>query len=387
MKSAVFARALSLATVVALALLVAAPTHAANEPYVVGAVVSESGPASTLGRPAADSIIMAVDEINAAGGVDGHPLALTILDDQSDPTMAVSAVRKLLDMHPIAIIGSSGTPPSLAILPVTTAAGVPLISLGSSAQIIEPIADRHWVFKIPVADTFIAQRLQQSMKARGLTKIAIVYRNDDYGKTGLAHFTETGKAVGIDVVDSEAIASTATDATTQLTRVKEANPQAVLVWTTLPSATVIAKAYRELALPYPLYYSEGSANPIFLEQAGDAANGVYFATEKAAVADAIPATDPQKRVLTHYATEFAKRYPKDGPPSIFGGFGYDSVYVLAEALKHGGASNAKLRDALEHVTYAGVSGVFRTSPTDHNGLGLDAVELTQAEAGKFVVRR
>jgi branched-chain amino acid transport system substrate-binding protein len=380
-------RSSSLVAAVALAALTVAPTSAANEPYVVGAVVSESGPAATLGRPAADSIVMAVDEINAAGGVDGHPLKLTILDDQSDPTLAVTSLRRLLDEHPIAIIGSSGTPPSLAMVPVATTAGVPLISLGSSAQIIEPIADRHWIFKIPVADTFIAQRLQQSMKARGLTRIAIVYRDDDYGKTGLAHFTETGKAAGIQVVDSEAIASTATDATTQLTRVKSSNPQAVLVWTTLPSATVVAKAYRELSLSYPLYYSEGSANPIFLTQAGDAANGVIFATEKAAVADAIPASDPQKRVLTHYATEFGKRYPKDGPPSIFGGFGYDGVYVLAEALKHGGASSAKLRDSLEHVTYTGVSGVFRTTPTDHNGLGLDAVELTQAEGGKFVVRR
>ena len=377
----------ALALALVLPSLVAAPARAANEPYVVGAVVSESGPAATLGRPAADSIEMAVDEINAAGGVDGHPLKLTILDDQSDPTTAVTSLRRLLDMHPVAVIGSSGTPPSLAMIPVATTAGVPLISLGSSAQIIEPIADRHWIFKIPVADTFISQRLQQSMKARGLTRIAVVYRDDDYGKTGLAHFIDVGKPLGIQVVAAEPIAPTATDATTQLTRIKASNPQAVLIWTTLPSATVVAKAYRELALPYPVYYSEGSANPLFLAQAGDAVNGALFATEKAAVADAIPASDPQKRVLTHYATEFAKRYPKDGPPSIFGGFGYDAVYVLAEGLKHSGADSAKLRGYLEHITYIGVSGVFRTSPTDHNGLGLDAVELTQAESGKFVVRR
>jgi len=188
-------------------------------------------------------------------------------------------------------------------------------------------------------------------------------------------------AVGVQVVDAEAIAPTATDATTQLTRIKGANPQAVLVWTTLPSATVVAKAYRELALPYQLYYSESSANPIFLTQAGDAANGVLFVTEKAAVADAIGNDDPQKRALPHYATAFAQQYPKDGPPSIFGGFGYDAVYVLAQGLQRGGASSAALRDALEHVTYTGVSGVFRISTSDHNGLGSDAVELVQAQNG------
>jgi branched-chain amino acid transport system substrate-binding protein len=380
-------RALALAFANASLGIVVAPVAAANEPYVVGAVVSESGPASTLGRPAADSITMAVDEINAAGGVDGHPLQLTILDDQSDPATAVTALRKLLDTHPVAVLGSSGTPTSLAMVSVATAAGVPLISLGSSAQIIEPAAERHWIFKIPVADTFIAQRLQQSLKAHNLLRVAVVYRDDDYGKTGLAHFEETGKAAGFQVVDAEAIAPTATDATTQLTHVKASNPQAVLIWTTLPSATVVAHGYRELGLTYPLYFSEGSANPIFLAQAAGAVDGALFATEKAAVADAIPASDPQKRVLTHYATEFAKRYPKDGPPSIFGGFGYDAVYVLAEGLRHAHAGGAKLRDALEHVSYVGVSGSFRTSPTDHNGLGLDAVELTQVENGKFVVRR
>src|ERR1700760_4083816 len=76
---------------------------AANEPYLVGAVVSESGPGSTLGRPEADSIRMAVDEINKAGGVNGHPLQASILDDESNPTTAVNDVRKLLAQHPAAI--------------------------------------------------------------------------------------------------------------------------------------------------------------------------------------------------------------------------------------------------------------------------------------------
>lgn len=378
----------------ALAIVVAAGTgggarvaSAAGEPYLIGAVVSESGPASTLGRPAADSIQLAVDEINAAGGINGRRIEIKIVDDESNPASAVNALRQLLDQHPAAVLGSTGTPTSLAMVPVATAAQVPLISMGSSAAIIEPPAERRWIFKIPVADTFIAQRLQQAMKARKISRVAVIYRDDDYGKTGLAHFEETGKSAGFRVVDAEAIASTATDATTQLTHVKQANPQAVLVWTTLPSASVVIKGYRELSLPYPLYFSEGAANQIFLSQAGSALDGAFFATEKAAVANDVPASDPQKNVLVHYASAFAQKYPKDGPPGIFGGFGYDAVYVLAEGLRSAGAGGAKLRDALEHVKYAGVSGPFRLTPSDHNGLGLEAVELTQAANGKFVVIR
>jgi branched-chain amino acid transport system substrate-binding protein len=359
----------------------------AGEPYLIGAVVSESGPASTLGRPAADSIQLAVDEINAAGGIDGHRLDLHVVDDQSNPTTSVTALRQLLDQHPVAVLGSTGTPTSLAMIPVAEAAQVPLISMGSSSAIVEPAAERHWIFKIPVADTYIATRLQQSMKARKLMRVAVIYRDDDYGKTGLARFEEVGKEQGFQVVDAEAIAATASDATTQLTHVKAANPQAVLAWTTLPSATIVIKGYRELGLTYPLYYSEGSANQLFLAQAGSALDGVLFATEKAAVANEIPASDPQKNVLVHYATEFAKQYPKDGPPGIFGGFGYDAVNVLAAGLRRAQGGGAKLRDALEHVAYVGVSGPYRFTPADHNGLGLDAVELVRATNGKFDVVR
>ena len=363
--------------------------RAANEPYLVGVVVSQSGPASTLGRPAADSVELAANEINAAGGVNGHPLVVKpILDDESKPTEAVNAMRKLLDQHPVAVIGSSGTPTSLAMIPLATAAEVPLISLGSSSLIIDPVSEHKWIFKIPVADTYIARRLLQPLAARKLTRIAVVYRDDDYGKSGFARLEENGKNLGVHIVDAEAIAATATDATTQLTHVKASNPQAVVVWTTLPSALVVLKGYRELNLPYPLFYSEGSANQVFLAQAGNAADGVIFATEKGAAADAVPASDPQKKVLMHYATEFARQYPKDGPPGIFGGFGYDGVYVAAAGLRASrGSGGAKLRDALEHVTYTGVSGVFRLSPSDHNGLGMDAVELVRAENGKFVLAR
>jgi len=363
--------------------------RAANEPYLVGVVVSQSGPASTLGRPAADSIELATNEINAAGGVNGHPLVVKpILDDESKPAEAVNAVRKLLDQHPVAVIGSSGTPTSLAMIPLATAAEVPLISLGSSSLIIEPVGEHKWIFKIPVADTYIARRLLQPLAARKLTRIAVVYRDDDYGKSGLARLEESGKNLGVRIVDAEAIAATATDATTQLTHVKASNPQAVVVWTTLPSAFVVLKGYRELNMPYPLFYSEGSANQLFLAQAGSAADGVIFATEKGAAADAVPASDPQKKVLVHYATEFARQYPKDGPPGIFGGFGYDGVYIAAAGLRASrGNAGAKLREALEHVTYTGVSGVFRLSPADHNGLGIDAVELVRAENGKFVLAR
>jgi branched-chain amino acid transport system substrate-binding protein len=377
---------LALATLLVASCFSLSRALAAGEPYSIGAVLSESGPGSSLGRPEADSVQLAVDEINKAGGVSGHPLKVTIVDDESNPTTAVNAVRSLLDQKVIAIVGPSLTQTSLAVSPIVADAGVPMISLGSSAQIIEPAADHKWIFKVPITDIHMARLIQGALKKQNQLKVAVIYRDDDYGKTGLTHFEDAGKSVGIDVIDSEAIASTASDATTQLTHIKAANPQAVVVWTTLPSAATVIKSYRELSVPYPLYYSDGAATGVFLAQAGDALNGAYIASLKINVADQLPPGDPQARLLRHYIDAFDQLYPKDAPVSIFGGFGYDSIYLLKTALQSAGTAQAdKLRDALEHTTYLGASGMFRISPSDHNGLAQDSTVLTKIDGGKFTI--
>ena len=363
----------------------ATPGNAANEPYLIGAVVCESGPASTLGRPEADSIQLAVDEINKGGGVAGHPLKAIIIDDESTPANAVSAVRRLLDQHVLAILGSSITPSAMAMVPLAQQAHIPLIAYASSAAVIEPVAEHQWIFKIPATDTAVAETIQQFMKARGLTKVGAIYRNDDYGKIGVAHFTSAGKPNGFDVIDSEAIDSSATDATTQLAKLRAENPQALLVWSTLPSVYVVAKGYQQLNMKVPMYFSDGAADLRFLQEAGTALDGAYIATTRLSVGSQLAKDDPQKNVILHYVDTFESAYPKDKPANMFGGFAYDSIYWLKQALARSGPDAAKLRDALEHVSYDGVTGVFRTSPRDHNGLAPNSDVVTRVAGGKFTI--
>ena len=361
---------------------------AANEPYLIGAVVCESGPASTLGRPEGDSIRLAVEEINRSGGVNGHPLQATIIDDETSPANAVNAVRRLLDQHVVAILGSSITQASLAMVPLAQQARIPMISYASSATVIDPVSEHQWIFKIPPTDTSVAQMMQRFMKAQGTKRFGAVYRNDDYGKTGIAHFQEAGRSDGFEIVDSEAIDATATDATTQLTKIRAANPHGILVWSTLPSVYVVTKGYRQLSMGnYPLYFSDGAADQRFLDQAGQALNGAYIATSRVSIGSQLPNSDPQKKVILHYIEAFESAFPKDKPANMFGGFAYDSIYWLRDALAKSGADPAKLREALEHINHTGVSGVFRTSPQDHNGLSPNADVITKVVDGKFVLIR
>jgi branched-chain amino acid transport system substrate-binding protein len=356
---------------------------AANAPYAIGAFVDETGPGSSLGRPEADSIQLAVDEINRQGGVNGHPLQVTILDSKSDATTGVEDAKQLLAQHVVALIGGTLTPASLAVVPVAQQAKVPFISLASAAQVVEPVEDRHWVFKMPPTDPTVAKTMQRFMKAQGWLKVGFVYRNDDYGKSGLAHFEQAGKADGFTVVASEAIEPTVTDATPQITRIRAASPQAIVVWSTPPSADVVAKGYQLLGLKVPLLFSDGSANGVFLKLGGSAVEGAVVAGTKIGVADQLPDSDPQKQVLQHYIQAFEQAYPKDAPASMFGGFGYDAVYVVRDALAKAGPDPAKVRDALEQTQYSGVTGVYRITAQDHNGLPADSVILARVNGGKW----
>jgi branched-chain amino acid transport system substrate-binding protein len=379
------------AVTLGLALIVSAtpghPVAAAGEPYVIGAIVSESGPGATLGRPEADSIQLAVDEINKAGGIAGRQIKLTILDDQSDATTAVNDFRQLLDQHPLTILGTALTPTTMAIVPLAEQAQVPLINFASSVSTVVPVEAHKWVFKIPINDTEVAKSLQTYLKKHGQTKVSFIYRNDNYGQTGLQHFKDVGQPAGFDVVSADEIEATASDATTQLTHVKAANPQALICWTTLPSANIILRGYRELSLTMPIYYSDGAATGVFPKQAGPAIDGVYIATMKVNVIDQLPNSDPTKKLLTHYASAFDAGYPKDAPVSIFGTWGYDGVGYLRAALEklHGNVTPASLRDALETTTFTGVSGTFHFSPSQHFGLAESDVVVSQIQKGQFVI--
>jgi branched-chain amino acid transport system substrate-binding protein len=377
--------ALALGSLLAVSNAAGSTAGAAADPYVIGAILSESGPGSTLGRPEADSMQMGVDEINKAGGIDGHPIALTILDDQSDATAAVNDFRSLVDKHPIAIFGTPLTPTSLAIVPLAEQAHIPLVSYASSVSVVAPVAEHQWTFKIPINDTEVAKSMQAFMKRRNQTKVSFIYRNDDYGKTGMAHFADAGKADGFEVISNDPIAALAGDATTQLTHVKSANPQALICWTSLPSANIIIKGYRELGLQLPIYYSDGAATGVFPKQAGAALDGAYIATMKVNVYQELPNSDPQKKLLARYVPDFENAYPKDAPASIFGTWGYDGVAFLKAALHNvkGSVTPATLRDAMERTTFVGVSGTFRFSAAQHYGLAEDAVLMSQIQNQKF----
>src|ERR1700693_1956842 len=359
----------------------------AQDAYKIGAVFSITGPGSSLGIPERETALMVEADINAKGGIKGpdgkvHPLKIVIYDDRTDETKAVLAAKKLIDEDKVtAIVGTTLSGTSLAILDTVQKAEVPLVSCAAAVKIVEPVAERKWVFKTPQSDFLIVGVLVEYLKAKGLTKVGWLNVDYAFGQLGWIEFEKAAQKAGLTVAANEKVGQKDVDMTAPLTRVNAANPQAVVIWSIPPSASVATKNYADLGMTMPLFQSHGVGNKTFIQLAGPASNGVIFPAGKLLVAEQLPDGDVQKAVLLAYAREFEAKY---GPRNTFGGHAWDAVQIVAKALEKAGTDRAGVPSAIEGTrNFVGITGVFDFSASDHNGLDRRAATVIQIVDGQW----
>lgn len=375
---------LALSVLLAVSVFLTACGGGNKEEYRVGAIFAVTGNNSPLGTPEKQTAEMLEQQINAAGGINGHPLKLIIYDTESDETKALTLTKKLIEQDKVsAIIGPSSTGESLALVQTVTEAKIPLISAAASISIVDPVKDRFWVFKTPQSDVMAVQELYAYLKAQGKSKIALITDSAGFGATGLTQLKGQAAAYGMTIVADEKFGSRDTDMTAQLTKIKGSGADAIITWGTNPGPAVVAKNVKDLRIDIPLFNSHGIANMQFIQLAGDAANGVVFPAGKLLVADQLPSSDPQKALLTKYKADFEAKYGA-GTANTFGGHAFDALTIVTNAMKKAGTDKAKIRDEIEKTKgYAGTGGVFNMSQTDHNGLSKGAFVLIKIQDGKW----
>lgn len=355
-------------------------TEGGKEPYKLGAVFDISGKSSSLGIPERDTAQMVVEEINKNGGVNGHPIELIVMDSKSNETEAALAAKKLIQQGVVGIIGSSTSGTTMAMVDIVQNANIPLISCAASVKIVEPVAERKWVFKTAQSDSFVAENLTDYLKAKGLTKVALATANNAYGDSGRAEFEKAAAKAGISIIAKEKFEQDDTIMTAQLTNIKKANPQAVVCWAIPPAASSFTVNYQQMGLTAPLLHSSGVGNQTYIDLAGKSAEGTVFPVGRLLVAEQLPDDDPQKSLTTAYAKEYEAKF---GPRSTFGGHAWDAVKIFAEAMGKAGADPAKIRDEIEKTSFTGVTAVFNFSPEDHSGLTKDCLKMVEVKDGKW----
>jgi branched-chain amino acid transport system substrate-binding protein len=351
--------------------------------YKIGAVFAITGPASWLGEPERNTAQMVAKMINDKGGINGVPIELVIEDSVGDATKAVNAVKKLINSdNVLAIVGPSRSGTTMAVIPIVEKAETPLISCAAAETIVEPV--KKWVFKTPQSDRFAVLRIYETMQKMGIKKIAIMSGTTGFGSAGREQLRNLASDYGITIVADETYGPQDTDMTSQLTKIRGTDAQAIVNWSIVPAQVIVAKNMRQLGMDIPLFLSHGFGNIKYVQAAGEAAEGIIFPAGRLLVADVVPKNNPQYKVLTEYKKMYEEQFNE--PVSTFGGHAWDAMWILEKALKKSGPDKAKLRDEIEKIkNFAGTGGVFNFSPTDHNGLTPDAFEMLTVKNGAFTI--
>jgi branched-chain amino acid transport system substrate-binding protein len=356
----------------------------AKEPIKVGAILAVTGGASWLGAPEAKTLEMLLEDTNAAGGIDGHPVEVIIKDSQGSAEKAVSFAKQLIEEEKVlAIIGPSTSGESMAIKDICQEGKTILLSCAAAETIVDPVAS--YVFKTPQKDSYAAIKIFQTMNVMHIKRIGVVVGNTGFGQGGKAQLEKYAPEHGIEIAIAEAYDSGATDLTGVLTKVKARNVEAVVNWSIVPAQSIVPKNMRQLGMNVPLFQSHGFGNIKYVEAAGEAAEGIIFPCGRLLVADVLPADHPQKDVLVSYKDEYESRYGED--VSTFGGHAYDAFIILKAAIENSGSiEKTAVRGAIESLQgVVGTAGIFNMSARDHNGLGLDSFEMLTVKDGKFVL--
>ncbi|MFO1475120.1 MAG: ABC transporter substrate-binding protein [Verrucomicrobiota bacterium] len=360
-------------------------TAAGPEPIRIGAIFAVTGPASFLGAPEAKTVRMLVDQCNARGGILGRPIELVLRDSGGSPEKAVSFARQLIEEEKVlAILGPSTSGETLQIKNLCQENEMILVSCAAADAIVVPLAS--YVFKTPQKDSQAATWIFRTMKAQGITNIAVLTGNDGFGASGKKQLEAVSQTEGIHILASEVYDKQATDLTDLLTKIKSVpGVQAVVNWSIVPAQSIVARNMKQIGLNVPLYQSHGFGNRKYVEQAGAAAEGILFPAGRLLVVEDLPDSNAQKKLLAAYKRDYEAAYKED--VSTFGGHAYDAFLVVTEGLKSAGSTDrAKVREAIENLHgLVGTAGIYNFSPTDHTGLGLDAFEMLTVRDGKFCI--
>lgn len=360
------------------------PTPKAEEPVKIGAIFCVTGRSAPLGVPEKRTAQMLAEQMNEQGGLLGHDVEVIIKDDKSKPTEAALAAQDLIENEKVtAIIGPSTTPNTMAIVDVCQKAEVPLVSCAAGAPITNPV--KKWVFAVPQTDVLAVGKIVEYLKAEEISSVATIYAANGYGESGQQQLKEQLPAADIEIVASESFGSDDTDMTSQVTRIKGKDPEAVICWGTNPGPAIVAKNMQTLGMEMPLLQSHGVANRKFIELGGEAVNGVMLPAGRLIVYQEIPEDDPQKEVLETYANDFEDKYGESA--DTFGGHAYDAFNITVEAVKRAGSGDrAAVRDEIEATDgFVGTAGIFDYSPEDHNGLTKEAFVWVEIVGGDWAL--
>lgn len=353
---------------------------AKQEPVKIGYFGPLTGPSAQPGQALRNGTQIAIDEINAAGGISGRPLELVEYDDKSSPEQAVKGATKLIEQDKVsAMVASIHSGNILAAAPVIEENKVPTIGAGTATSWLSK--GYKFLFRALANGDVSAEQLVKESKKLGLKRLAVLYQNDEYGKGGLKGVQDQAKAQGgIEVVASESYARDDRDFTGQFAKLLGQNPDGLVLWGLGEDLGAIVKQARQKGYNGLILGPEGFSLPQVKEVAGDAANKVIYIAQYIIPGTPDEAADPMmKKFLQAYKAKY-----NEMPKSDNAFRGYDAMRNIAEGMKRaGGVDKQKVRDQIQNLEgFQGLAGTFNYK--GKNGEGITEMRAFAIQNGKDV---
>ncbi len=352
----------------------------AAEPIRVGVIQPLSGPVAASGSFVVWGARIAADRINEHGGLLGRPLELVVEDNKSDPAEAASAAEKLItrDRVPV-LLGAWGSSMTLAVMPKLRQYEVPMVVETSGASKITKQGNP-WVFRIAPTNEMEAAGLEPYVKALGLRKVGFVPVNTDWGRGAAPAFGEVLKRQGVEVVGVEYVDQAATDLRAQLTKLKGAGVESLIVSTDVGQIALLLKQAAGLGMRVLVLTTGGSSAPSkLIELAGRAAQNSYHIVF---FLPWFPEAMPDPGLANWFIGEWKRRgHPFEGLTEGFRG--HDGITTIARAIELAGTSEpAAIQAALRKVELMGLNGPIRF---DAEGQSRPTIFIVQIKDGTVVL--
>ena len=370
------------------ALLLAAVSTAAYSAEVgvtdseirIGQFAAQTGPAAELGKRMQLGIQAHFTAVNATGGINGRKLTLVSRDDGYEPEKAAAAVKALIEEEKVfALVGSVGTPTTLAAVPAINAAGIPLIGPFTGAQALREPFNRN-IFHVRASYFDETERIVQHLSTVGIKKIAVFYQNDSYGKAGLEGVTRALAKRNLKPATTVTVERNSVDVTAALAEILKTNPEAVIQISAYKSCAALIKQSRAKSYAGQFFNVSFVGSKALAEELGNASSAGV------SISQVVPFPyTPSAAVVREYQQRMTEAGNKDFDFSSMEGF--LAAKVLTEGLRRAGGKNLSregLITALESLRDYDLGG-FRLTYSAKNHEGSRYTDLTTiGRGGKFI---
>jgi len=351
--------AIFIIVVVALALVfVATQTKKQAKEINIGAIIPLTGSFASYGEPVRDGMLLALEEINNTGGIEGIKIKMIIEDDAGDPKTSVNAFAKLANTDRVPLVlGPLSSGCSMATAPIAEKTKVVQISTLAGIPDLSKAGD--YIFRIypssELGARYVAKQAASRFKPK---KVAILYANNPFGETSRRIYEETVKKLGIEVVSVESFSDGDQDFRTQLTKIKKTNPDLLLCSTYWVEGARILVQMVELGLNIPVLGEDGWRGPIADIVGERGLKLLYFADI------AFGSEVEDNRTMKEFIRNFESRYHKKA--NTYAAVGYDAVYIAKKAIEEGGDKSELIKDTLYKIDYLGALGKIKFDTNGDN---------------------